>query len=100
MVPSSSVARARDQADLQLAVRDGSEEARLDLGGVVHARRHALRQQLEQEGLFAGGRVLDQLDQFGHLLGRQRQRRDAERGAFGGVLTVGGKHGGSLGSRS
>jgi hypothetical protein len=31
-------------------------------------------QQIQQEGVFAGGRVLDQLDQVGDLLGIQRQR--------------------------
>jgi hypothetical protein len=58
MVPSSSVALAlADQADLQVAVRHGGQEAGLDLGGVVHARRHAVGQQVHQEGVFAGRRA-------------------------------------------
>ena len=73
-------------------MRDGGQEAGLDLGGIVHAGWHAVRQQVQQEGIFAGRRGLDQLDQLGHLLGIQRQRRDAERGAFGGMLAVGLKH--------
>jgi len=44
-------------------------------------------------GLLAGRRGLQQLDQFSGLLGRQRQRRDAEGGAFGNVLAVGVEHG-------
>ena len=43
-------------------------------------------QQVQQEGLFAGRRVLDELDQRGNLLRVEWQRRDAERGAFGFVL--------------
>jgi len=46
-------------------------------------------QQVEQEGVFTGRRGLDQLDQLGRLLGGQRQRRDAEGGAFGRVLAIG-----------
>ena len=45
------------------------QEAGLDLRGVIDARGHAVGQQLEQEGFLACGRVFDQLDQFGHLLG-------------------------------
>ena len=69
---------------------DGRQEAGLDLGGVIHAGGHALGQQLEQEGFLAGGRGLDQLDQLGDLLCGQRQCRDAEGSALGGVLAVGG----------
>jgi hypothetical protein len=68
-------------------------ERGLDLGGVVDAGRHAVRQQVQQERLLAGRRRLDQLDQLGGLLRIQRQRRDAERGAFGGMLAIGLQHG-------
>ncbi len=71
---------------------DGGQEAGLDLGGIVHAGRHAVGQQVQQEGFFAGGRVLDQLDHVGHLFGIQRQRRDAQRGALGDMFTVGLQH--------
>src|SRR5436309_1286636 len=78
-------------------MRDGGKKRSLDLGGVIHARRHAMRQQIQQEGrVFPGGGRLDQLDQRGGLLRVQRQRRDAEGGAFGGVLSVGLQHGGLL----
>ena len=39
----------------------------------------------------AGG-CLEQLDQLGGLLGVERQRRDAERGAFGDMLAIGVEH--------
>ncbi len=74
-------------------MRHGRQEAGLDLGGIVHAGRHPVGQQVQQEGLLAGGRVLDQLDQFGGLGGGQGQRRNTEGGAFGHVLTVGLQHG-------
>jgi hypothetical protein len=40
-----------------------------------------VREQVHQEGFFACGRGLDQLDEIGDLLRVERQRRDAERGA-------------------
>ena len=81
-----------DQRDRQLAVGNRRQEAGLDLGGIVHARRHAVRQQLHQERLLAGRRVLDQLDQLGDLLGIECERRNAEGGAFGDVLAIGLQH--------
>src|SRR5262249_23059196 len=72
--------------------RDGGEERGLDLGRVIDAWRHAVRQQVQQEGFLAGRRVLDQLDQFSRLLRGQRQRWDAERVTFGSVLTIGLQH--------
>ena len=50
-------------------------------------------QQIQQERVFTGGRVLDQLDQFSSLLGRQRQRGDTEGGALGNVFAIGLQHG-------
>jgi hypothetical protein len=85
-----------DQADLDVTVRDGSQEAGLDLGGIVDARRHAVRQQIHQEGFLARRRVLDQLDDVGDLLGVERQRRDAEGGALGDMLAIGLQHGVAL----
>ncbi|MCD6077303.1 MAG: hypothetical protein K0R89_1241 [Ramlibacter sp.] len=74
-------------------MRNGGEEARLHLGCVVHARRHAVREQIQQEGFFLGRGRLDQLDHVGGLLGGQRQRGDAERGALGNVFNIGLQHG-------
>jgi hypothetical protein len=81
-----------DQAHLDVAMRHSGQEAGFDLGGIVHAWRHAVRQQVQQKGFFACGRVLDQLDQLGHLLGVEGQRRDAQGGALGDVVTVGFQH--------
>jgi hypothetical protein len=91
--------RLAEHADRDVAVRDRGQEAGLDLRRVVHARRHAVRQQVEQEGFFARRRRLDEFDQRGDLLGAERQRRDAERGAFGDMLTVGLQHGVAPGKR-
>jgi hypothetical protein len=74
-------------------MRHGGQEAGLDLGSIVHARRYTVRQQVQQEGLFAGRRGLQQFDQGLGLLLRQGQRRDAEGGALGNMLAVGFKHG-------
>jgi hypothetical protein len=60
---------AADQRANLAAMRDGGEVARLDLGSVVDAGRHAVRDQLEQGGLFASRRRLQQLDDVGGLLG-------------------------------
>jgi hypothetical protein len=81
-----------DQPDADVTVRDGGQKAGLDLGGVVHARRHAVGQQVQQEGILTGGRGLDQLDQLGDLLGIKGKGWDAEGGAFGNVLAVGVEH--------
>ncbi len=79
-----------DQSDGQIAVRYGRQEAGLDLCGIVYAGRHTVREQVEQECVFARVcqrlRVLDQLNELGGLLGIKRQGRDTERGAFGNML--------------
>jgi hypothetical protein len=93
MVPSSSVALTGDQAAGELALGNLGQELGLDLGGVVHAGGNAVGQQLHQEGLFAGRRILQQFDQSLGLLLRQGQRRDAEGGALGNMLAIGFKHG-------
>ncbi len=86
-------AGARDQRAGGLALGHGGQEACLDVGRLVHAGRHAVGDQVEQDLLFASRRILQQLDQFGGLLSRQRQGRDAERGACGRVNTKVFKHG-------
>src|SRR5690606_26615454 len=90
-------ARAADQRVGLAAEGQGGQVRRLDLGRIVHAGGHALAEQLDQELFLAGRRVLQQFDQVGGLLRVQRQRRNAEGGAFGGVLAVGFQHGGSPG---
>lgn len=86
-------ARGRDQRGLLGTERDGGQVGRLHLGGIVDAGGHAVRDQLDQEVLFTGRRVLQQFDDLGRLLGRQRQRRDTQRGALGYVVAIGFQHG-------
>ena len=76
------------------AMGHSGQVAGLNLGSVVHAGRHAVRDQVQQRRLFAHGRVLEQFDQFSRLLRRQGQRRDAQRCALGHMVTVGFQHGG------
>jgi hypothetical protein len=83
---------ARNQRARRLASADFCEKFGLDLGGLIDAGRHAVRQQIDEKIFFALGRRQQQCDQgFGLLLG-QRQRRNAERGAFGDMGTVGFEH--------
>ncbi|MNT18641.1 hypothetical protein D3C72_1538560 [compost metagenome] len=86
-------ALARQRRHREVAVSHGRQEGGLDLGRIVHAGRHAMGQQIQQLQLgFTGRRGLDQLDQGGGLLGRQRQRRNAQGRAFGDVKTIGFEH--------
>ncbi|MOA01852.1 hypothetical protein D3C78_1212780 [compost metagenome] len=82
-----------DESHLQVTMRHGCQERCLDLGRIVHARGNAVGQQVQQECVFTSGRVLDQLDQFRHLLGLQRQGRNAKRGALSHMIAIGFQHG-------
>ena len=77
-----------DQADFDFTVRHGGQEGGLDLGGVVHTWGHAVGHQVHQKGVFASRWVLDQFDQGRDLLGVQRQGRNTQSGALGGMGTV------------
>ena len=59
----------------------------------------SLTSQFNQRLLFTSRRILQQLDQFGRLLGGQRERRDTKRSALGNVGTIGFQHGGVLSQR-
>ncbi|MCY1247663.1 hypothetical protein D9M72_610130 [compost metagenome] len=87
---------ARDQRALLFTQRHGGQVRSLDLGGVIHAGRHAVGDQFHQVLLFTGGRVLQQFDQLGRLLGGQGQRGDAKRGALGHMCAIVFKHGNLL----
>src|SRR5690606_25462567 len=76
-------APAADQRVLLAAEGQRGQVRRLDLGGLVHAGGDAVDQQVEQELFLAGGRGLEQFDDVGGLPRIQRQRRNAERFAFG-----------------
>lgn len=83
------MARSRDSSGFLFALGHAREEFGLDFGGVVDAGRHALLEQFEQESLFAGRWLAQQRDELLGLFFRQRQGRNAERGAFGGMGTIG-----------
>mmetsp|Transcript_16437 Transcript_16437/g.22562 ORF Transcript_16437/g.22562 Transcript_16437/m.22562 type:complete len:600 (-) Transcript_16437:43-1842(-) len=65
-----------------LALHHHAQEVRLRVGCVVHARGHAVADQVQQEGLVARGRLLQQRDHGGHVGGRERQRRNVLLGAL------------------
>ena len=91
-------ALARDQRIGFGAEGERGQVAGLDLGGVVHTGGHAVGDEVDEEGFLAGGRGLQEVDDVSGLLRAQRQRRDPEGGAFGGVVAVGLQHGGSPGN--
>ena len=57
-----------DERGLGLALDDGGEPASLDVGRLVHARRDAVLEEVEEHGLFAGGGTLELGDELGDLL--------------------------------
>ncbi|MNL14210.1 hypothetical protein D3C87_1351410 [compost metagenome] len=89
-------AGARDQRGLLRTQGHGGQVGGLDLGGIIHAGRHTVGDQVQQGLFLARRRVLDQFDQLGGLLGGQRQRGNAKRGAFGNMGAIGIKHGNLL----
>ena len=66
--------------------------AGLDLGRIVHTGGHAVGDEVHQGGLFALGRVFQQLNEFASLLGAQWQGGNAQSSAFGHMVTVGFQH--------
>ena len=78
-----------DQATGLLALGDPGQELGLDLGGVVHAGRHAVGEQIDENTLLARRRIHQQGDQFAGLLGGKGQGRDTERRALGDMLAIG-----------
>ena len=82
-----------DQRGLGLALGDGGEEAGLDVGGFVDARRDAVGNEVDEEGFLTGRGILQQFDQTGRLLGVQRLGHDALGGTLFYVVTIGFKHG-------
>ena len=81
-----------DEAAHFRAMGHGGQVAGLDLGGIVHARRHTVRDQVDQGCFLASRRVFQQLDQFAGLLGAQGQWRNAQCSTFGHMVTVGFQH--------
>ncbi|GAB5992703.1 hypothetical protein AE1304_21620 [Aeromonas enteropelogenes] len=75
-----------------LALGDGGEETGLHVSRFINARGNSGGQQLFQKVFFAGGRILEQLDQGGDLLSIQRFGNYALGGTFCDVFTVSFKH--------
>mmetsp|Transcript_25964 Transcript_25964/g.77335 ORF Transcript_25964/g.77335 Transcript_25964/m.77335 type:complete len:265 (-) Transcript_25964:49-843(-) len=61
---------------------DRGEEVSLRVRGVVHARRHAVCDEVKQEGLVPRHRLRQQGHDRSHIGGGQRQGRDARLGAL------------------
>ena len=70
------------------AVGDCGQEARLYVSRFVHACWYAIGNQIEDEGFFPFGRVLQQFDECGNLLSIQWFRNNSLRGTFGDMFTV------------
>mmetsp|Transcript_6330 Transcript_6330/g.20377 ORF Transcript_6330/g.20377 Transcript_6330/m.20377 type:complete len:373 (-) Transcript_6330:29-1147(-) len=77
-----------DERRARLPTDDGAQKLRLGVGGVVHPRRHPVGDEVHEEVLLPGGRLLQQLrdgDGLGHVEG---QRHDALRLALFNVRVV------------
>ena len=71
------------------AFGNGGKEGGFHFGSVVHTRRHAVGEQIDQKLMvFACGRVFEQFDQISGLLGGKGQGGNAQSGALGGGLAV------------
>ncbi len=82
-----------DQGTAFFALGDLGQELSLDLGGIIDASRHAIGDQFDQGGFFAGRGILQQGHQFGGLLLGQGQRRDTEGCTLCNMGAIGFKHG-------
>jgi hypothetical protein len=90
MVPSSSVAfLLGDQRAGFFTLGNLGQELGLDLGGVIDTGRNAVGDQLDQEGFFAGRRVLQQFDQFVVCCLDRGSGGNTEGSALGNVLAIG-----------
>src|SRR5690606_23317500 len=72
------------------------EETGFDIGRFVDTWRYAISQQFKQESFFAGGRVLQQLNQTCGLFGVQRLGHDTLSGTLFYVFAISFKHSISL----
>ena len=79
----------RHQRALHAAFGHGGQERGFHFRRIVHARRHAVGQQIQQKLALAGRRIFQQLGQIGGLLRSQRQGGNAQGFALGGGFTVG-----------
>ena len=80
---------AGNQRALLGTVGHSGQVAGLDLGRVVHASRHAVRDEVDQKSIFTSRRSFEQFDHFTGLLGRQGQRWNANRSTVSDMRAVG-----------
>ena len=80
---------ARDQRAFFATESHGGQIGGLDLGGVIDTSGHTVGDQVDQRLTLACGRVLEQLDQLGGLVGGQGQGGDAKGSAFCDMAAVG-----------
>ena len=80
---------ARNQRAFFAALGHGGQVGGLDLRGVIDASGYAVRDQLDQRFALACGRVLEQLDQLGSLIGGQGKGGYAKGSAFCDMAAVG-----------
>ena len=78
------------------ALGHGAQPGGLHIGGLIHPRRDAFAQQVQQHAVFAGGRRLQQLGEGMGLLHREGQGRHALGFPFQGSLAIGAEHAGGL----
>ena len=83
----------RDERRLGVALGDGGEESRLDVGGLVDAGWHAHLEHLEQLLAFIRRRLLEQLHERCRLGRIERLGHDAHRGALSHLFLVVGHEG-------
>ena len=83
---------SRQQGAFFCAVRHCSEVRSLDLRRIIHTRRYAVGNQINQSGLFALGWVFQQFNQLTRLFGTQRQRWNTQRSTFSHMVSVSFQH--------
>ncbi|MCY1291349.1 hypothetical protein D9M70_405350 [compost metagenome] len=81
-----------DQRGGGFAFGDGGQEAGLDVGGFVDARRDAVGDQVDEDSFLTSRGILQQLDQACGLFGVQCLGRDTLGSTLFNVFTIGFKH--------
>ncbi len=81
-----------DERGADFTLGEGGEETGLDVGGFVDTWWHAVGDQVDQYGFFAGRRIFQQLDQACGLFGVKRLGHDTQGGTLFNVFAVGFKH--------
>ena len=80
---------AVDQGRAGFAFHNRGQEGSLHVGGLVHAGRNTVNEQVLDEFFFASRRVFQQFDQLGNLLLVQRLGRHTFGGALFNMFAIG-----------